>query len=42
VAGNPFKGHVQQLLRRFFDVLLHQMSPTLFAASLEKVLALSS
>jgi len=38
VAGNPFKGHVQQLLRRFFDVLLHQMSPSLFAASLEKVL----
>jgi hypothetical protein len=35
--GNPFKGHVQGLLRRFFDVLFHQMSPTLYAASLERV-----
>jgi proteasome activator subunit 4 len=35
--GNPMKGHVQGLLRRFFCVLLQQMSPTLYRSCLDRI-----
>mmetsp|Transcript_51328 Transcript_51328/g.104443 ORF Transcript_51328/g.104443 Transcript_51328/m.104443 type:complete len:1824 (-) Transcript_51328:572-6043(-) len=35
--GNPMRSHVQPLLRRFFDLLFCQLSPSLFAAALDKI-----
>mmetsp|Transcript_39346 Transcript_39346/g.93061 ORF Transcript_39346/g.93061 Transcript_39346/m.93061 type:complete len:1826 (-) Transcript_39346:1138-6615(-) len=35
--GNPLRGHVQPLLRRFLDILLCQLSPSLYAAALDKI-----